>query len=137
MIKLIVGKKGSGKTKQLIEMVNQAASEHAGSILCIENGNSLTLDINHDARLIDYSEYPLTGFNAFAGFLFGCYAQNYDLVHVFIDNLLKIVKVGTDEELAAFIELLASKSEAMGIDFTMIISKDVEELPESIRKYAC
>ena len=135
MIKLIVGKKGSGKTKQLIEMVNEAARENAGSILCLEYGNSLTFDVHYGARLINYDEYPLKGYNALLGFLYGCYAQNYDLNHVFIDNLRKISQEDSFEEMADFLTLLEEKSENLKIDFTITVSADASELPERIQKY--
>lgn len=135
MIKLIVGKKGSGKTKQLIELVNSAAKEHSGSIICLERGNALTFDIHYGARLIDYSEYPLTGYNALLGFLYGCYAQNYDLVHIFIDNLRKIVQSDSAEEMVNFLTLLEKESEKLKIDFTITISADASELPAEVQKY--
>ena len=135
MIKLIVGKKGSGKTKQLIELVNDAARENAGSILCLEHGNSLTFDVHYGARLIDYGEYPLTGYNALLGFLYGCYAQNYDLNHIFIDNLRKISQEDSFEKMADFLALLEEKSENLKIDFTITVSADASELPERMHKY--
>jgi len=135
MIKLIVGKKGSGKTKQLIDLVNSAAQDNSGSIICIEQGHSLTYDIHYGARLIDYSEFPLSGYGALTGFLYGCYAQNYDLVHVFIDNLTKVAQVDNDQELIDFLTLLSEKSESLKINFTITISRDASELPEEVQKY--
>ncbi len=135
MIKLIVGKKGSGKTKQLIELVNEAARENAGSIICLEHGKALTFDVHYGARLIDYSEYPLCGYNALLGFLYGCYAQNYDLNHVFIDNLRKVAQEDSFDKMADFLILLEEKSENLKIDFTITISADASELPDRIHKY--
>jgi len=135
MIKLIVGKKGSGKTKQLIELVNTAAQECSGSVICIEQGHALTYDIHYGARLIDYSEFPLSGYSALKGFLYGCYAQNYDLAHVFIDNLSKVAQEDDDQKMVEFLALFAEKSEDLKIDFTVTISRDITELPEEVQKY--
>lgn len=135
MIKLIVGLKGSGKTKQLIELVNTTAAEQPGSVLCIERGHSLTFSIDRGARLIDYSEFPLKGFNALKGFIFGCYAQNYDLVHIYIDNLFNLSQTDDPAEFILFLKSLSEKGKELNIDFTITVSRDISELPEEVKQY--
>ncbi|MGN1451218.1 MAG: hypothetical protein ACI4XQ_03885, partial [Eubacteriales bacterium] len=106
MIKCIVGLKGHGKTKQLIAMVNEAAENESGSLICIEKSPKLTYDINHKCRLIDTVDYRVSGFESFYGFLCGLYSQNYDITSVFIDSLYKITDDSDAEHAREFFEKL-------------------------------
>lgn len=90
MLKLIAGRKGSGKTKLLISMVNDAVEKSQGKIVCIEKGKKLTYDVNHGARLIDTEEYEIAGYDAFYGFIAGVAACDYDVKEIYIDSFLKI-----------------------------------------------
>ena len=102
MIKLIVGNKGSGKTKLLIEQINAAVKTTSGNIVCVEKGLKMTYDIDHAVRLIDIEDYSVEGYEAFYGFLAGVFAGNYDISEIFVDGTLKVG--GKDyEKLAAFI----------------------------------
>ena len=92
MVRLIMGVKGSGKTKQLIELINNAAKDEPGNVVCIEANRNLTYDIHYHIRLIDAQEYKLNSYDMFRGFISGLYAGNYDITHVFIDSLTKIVE---------------------------------------------
>ena len=87
MVRLIMGVKGSGKTKQLIELINNAAKDEPGNVVCIEANRTMTYDIHYHIRLIDAQEYNLDSYELFRGFISGLYAGNYDISHVFIDNL--------------------------------------------------
>ena len=89
MVRLIMGVKGSGKTKQLIELINNAAKDEPGNVVCIEANRTMTYDIHYHIRLIDAQEYNLDSYELFRGFISGLYAGNYDISHVFIDNLCK------------------------------------------------
>ena len=91
MIKLIVGAKGSGKTKTLIDMIDQATKTSAGNIVVIEKSMKLTTEINHKARLLDVDEYDISGADMFYGFVAGVLAGNYDITELFIDGILKVV----------------------------------------------
>ena len=101
MVKLIVGLKGSGKTKALIEMVNAKVNETPGSVVCLEKGGKLIHEINYQARLIDTDEYKIGSADALYGFLAGIYASNHDLTDLFIDSALKICnnQIDTFEQL--------------------------------------
>ena len=133
MIKLIVGAKGSGKTKTMIEQINQAAKTTSGNVVVIEKSMQLTYDIDHAARLVDLDEYKIAGRDMLYGFLAGVMAGNYDITHMFIDGILKVC--GRDyEAVAALLDTLNTMSgEQMLI--TVTISADQADLPDSIKKY--
>ena len=131
MITLIIGNKGSGKTKRLIQLANEAVEKSNGNVVVIEKGAKLTYDVSHKARLIDIEQYNVSGFDAFYGFLSGICAGNYDVTDIFVDSTLKIT--GRDfEALADFVAKaneLASHSE---VKIVMLISADAGELPARI-----
>ena len=106
MIKVIMGKKGSGKTKQMIDMINSAVQTEHGNVVCIERGSKLTFDISHQIRLVESSEYDITSYTALKGFVSGMYAGNYDITHIFIDSLTKIVGGECDHETEKFLAWL-------------------------------
>ena len=132
MINLITGRKGSGKTKRLIELVNTALEETKGHVVVIEQGTKLRPDIKYTARLIDTNEYKIESFDALYGFLAGIAAGNYDITDVFIDGVLRICTRDYDA-LGAMFDRLDSLD--TGIKFTFTVSADVTELPESVKKY--
>ena len=134
MIKLIVGNKGSGKTKTLIDMINAAVKTTAGNIVCVEKGLKMTYDIDHAVRLIDLEEYKVEGYDAFYGFLAGIFAGNYDISEIFVDGTLKIGGRNYDE-FAAFIERLQVLLDVSKAEVTFTVSCDVSELPENVKKY--
>ncbi len=133
MIKLIVGNKGSGKTKTLITMTNEAVSHSAGNVVCLEKGLKLTYDITHKARLVDTDEYAVEGFDALYGFLAGLMAGNYDITHIFVDATLKIG--GRDyEAFALLVDKLNKLPAASHVEITFTVSCSVEELPERLHE---
>jgi len=128
MIKLIIGKKGSGKTKKLADMVNAAAETSLGNVVCIEKGDTLTYSINHKARLVDSDSYGINGYNEYYGMLSGIKAGNHDVTHIFGDATLRIG--GRDYyELAAFFERLNKIDD---VEFIFTVSCDEAELPEKV-----
>lgn len=135
MVRLIMGVKGSGKTKQLIELINNAAKDEPGNVVCIEANRNMTYDIHYHIRLIDAQEYKLKNFDLFRGFISGLYAGNYDISHVFIDNLLKTVGQSSDQETEAFLNWLDVFGERNNIKFTVTISADPASATEGVRKY--
>jgi hypothetical protein len=130
-----MGVKGSGKTKQLIEMINNAAKDEPGNVVCIEYNPTMTYDIHYHIRLIDAHEYKLNSYEVFRGFLSGLYAGNYDISHVFIDNLCKAV--GNDDLSAAekFLDWMDAFGEQNNIKFTVTISSDAENATDGMRRY--
>ncbi len=134
MIKLIIGKKGSGKTKELINDVHDAVNVENGNIVFICNGDRHVLDLNHSVRLIDVAEFDTADYRVFKSFINGILSQNYDITSVFIDSLFKIVPEDKDN-LVQFIADLDAISDTRGIKFTICISADKSELPDGIEKY--
>jgi len=134
MVKLIVGKKGTGKTKALIEGIHNSINTENGDIVFICNGDRHILDINHSIRLIDVEKFDTEDFRVFKSFILGILSQNYDITSIFVDSLFKIVPDDFDN-LAAFINDLDAISEENNVKFTICISADKSELPEDIYKY--
>ena len=135
MIRVIVGKKGSGKTKQVIEMINSAVDTEHGNVVCIEKGEKLMLDISHKIRLVEASEYDIADYTAMKGFISGLYAGNYDITHIFIDSLTKIIGAEVNFETEKFLEWLENFSRKNGIKFTITISDEESLASEGIKKY--
>ncbi|MDD6012024.1 MAG: hypothetical protein PUC33_04175 [Oscillospiraceae bacterium] len=131
MISLILGHKGSGKTKRLVDCVNKAIETSKGNVVCVEKETKLTYDVNYQARLIATDDYEIKGYSSFYGFLAGVCAGNHDITDVLVDATLRIG--GRDySELALFLEKVYELSSAHEKDFVFTISADKEELPESI-----
>ena len=129
MIKLIVGNKGTGKTKALITMTNDAVNKSTGNVVCLEKGLKLTYDILHKARLVDTEDYNVQGFDSLYGFIAGLMAGNYDITHIFIDATLKIG--GRDyEAFATMVDKLSGLKSTEHIEeMVFTVSCDKEELP--------
>lgn len=134
MIKLIIGNKGSGKTKKLVELVNSCVENSYGNVVCVEKSPKLTYDISSKARLLETETYSINGCKAFYGFLAGICAGNYDVTDVLIDATFKIV--GRDySKLPQFFDMLSELSEATDVNFYFTISCDKEDLPVEIFDY--
>lgn len=134
MINLILGNKGSGKTKRLIDLCNEATAKSKGNVVFIEKNSQLSYNIGHRTRLVAADEYGIQGYDAFYGFISGMCAANYDITDIFVDSTLKIG--GKDlEKLVDFIEKLNGMSDISGINLVLTISVDKENLPERIAKY--
>ncbi|HOB36159.1 MAG TPA: hypothetical protein PKX71_01540 [Candidatus Avimonas sp.] len=135
MVQLILGNKGSGKTKRLIEMCNEATEKSKGHVVLIEKNNQLSYNITYRTRLVAADEYDIQGFDAFYGFISGMCAANYDITDIFVDSTLKIT--GYDfEKLAGFIEKLDSLSKKAEVNIVMTVSADKSSVPETVSKYA-
>ncbi len=134
MVKLIVGLKGTGKTKTLIEKVNAAIDTSKGSVICLEKGDKLRFDIKYQARLIDVVEYDITDAHGLQCFVAGLHASNSDITHLFIDSALKIC--GNDvAAFAAFVDVVNGWAEKWNCEVLMTSSIAEADLPESLKKY--
>lgn len=134
MFKIFAGLKGSGKTKHLIEMVNNAQSTTTGNVVCIEQGTKLIHEINYHTRLIDTTTYDVDNAQKLYGFVCGILSANHDVTDLFIDSALKICKNDMDE-FEAFILHLIPLFEKNNVNFTVTASVEVEKIPESIKQY--
>ena len=135
MVRVIMGKKGSGKTKQMIEMINAAVQTENGNVVCIEKGQKLTFDIHYQIRLVEAGDYDLASYDTLKGFVSGLYAGNYDITHIFIDSLTKITGGECGLETENFLDWLSAFSDKNGIKFTVTISDDASLAPDGIKKY--
>jgi archaellum biogenesis ATPase FlaH len=134
MLKLIIGVKGTGKTKTLINLVNGALEVTKGDVVCVEKGAQLRYDIKPAARLVNSEEYMITDANALYGFIAGMLASNHDVTDLFIDGTLRICQ----RDMAAFDNLLIKLDallEKININLIMTVSMPVEEASETVRKY--
>ena len=135
MIKLLVGHKGSGKTKTMISMANEAVKTSNGNVIVIEKGIQLTYDLSHQVRLVDVEQYGVKNFETYYGFLCGLMAGNYDITDIFCDATFRVC--GKDlEAFASMIEKLVGVTTANGLTLVFVVSCEPEELPEALRQYA-
>lgn len=134
MIQIIFGKKGSGKTKRILDMANASVNEAKGNVLFVDDDRRYTLSLKPQVRFIDASEYAVKGVEPFYGFLAGILAGNYDISVVYIDAFLKLVNA-TEEQLIAFFTKLERLVESANCDIVISYSEDTANVPECIRKY--
>lgn len=130
-----MGLKGTGKTKTLVELVRKAVDEEHGDVICIEKDKVLTYDIPYQARLVHASEYGINSIDLMRGFLSGLSAGNFDITHVFIDNLFKIIGQADAETLEGFLGWLERFGDREGITFTVTVSADPAAYGENITKF--
>lgn len=135
MVKIIMGLKGSGKTKKLVDLVREAVSDGRGDVVCIEKERKLTYDIPYQARLIDAGAYDIGSYEFMKGLLSGIHAGNYDITHVFIDNFYKLVGDKSPEELDKFVRWLDDFSEREKVEFVLSISGDADSVSENVKKH--
>lgn len=140
MIRVILGDKGSGKTKRLIDMTNEALKSEHGSIIFIDDDKRYMYDLRHEIRFVDASEYPVVkGCKAddFLAFISGMLSADFDLSLIAVDAFKKLVKTPLcDAEMENFFSSLEHLSDAHNCNFVLSISVSEEEVPEYIRKYA-
>ena len=134
MIHVIMGLKGSGKTKKLIASINETVANANGDVVCIEYGKKLTYDLTYRVRLVDSKEYGINNQDKLKGFLSGLHAGNFDITNVFIDNLYKTI--GSDkaagEEFVAWCAKFAAEN---NMEITMTISEDPANASEAVKQY--
>lgn len=134
MVKVIMGLKGSGKTKQLIDLVHKAVSEDR-CVICIEKDPTLRYDIPSRARHVYTSNYGLKGFEFLKGFISGLHAGNYDINEIFVDGLYKMVDGSDINAVEGFLEWLEKMGAQEDINFTLTLSADDAAATEKIKKY--
>ena len=127
MIRLITGKKGSGKTKIIIDRINTAVKNTNGCLVCIEKGETLRRSISYKVRWCDTEQFAIDTFDAFYGFVAGMLAGNYDIKEIYVDGILKIAGADFEEKL----DKLTGDDSVV----TFTVSADVSELPASVTKF--
>lgn len=135
MIKVIVGEKGCGKTAQLVDDLNAQANSEGTNVVCIEVGQRLDRMVKYKIRLIDITEYPVTGYNELLSFIAGISAKDYDLTHVYIDSIGKITGDHDLANLDQFLVKLAEFSDKNCFSVMIMLSANAEHLPQGIRQY--
>ena len=135
MVRVIMGVKGTGKTKQMIDLINSAVNVENGHVLCLAKDNKLMYDIKSDIRLVAANEYTINGYDGLMGFVSGLYASNYDITHIFINSLTKVAKVDVDVNTEKFLDWLEKFSEKNGIKFTVTITADETTATDGVKKY--
>lgn len=135
MVKLIVGLKGTGKTKALVEQVKKAVEEENGNVVCLEKEKNLTYDIPYTVRLIHITDYGFGSLEFFRGFVSGLHAADYDISHIFIDGLMKMFKEPDLDKIAQFLDELDAFGEKENIRFTITATLDPDQIGENIKKY--
>ena len=134
MIHVIMGLKGSGKTKKMIDSINAALQSANGDVVCIEYGKKLTYDVNYRVRLVDSKEYGIKSLDMLKGFLSGLHAGNFDITNVYVDNLYKTI--GNDRAAGeAFILWCADFAQANNMNITITVSDDPAEASEAVKQY--
>ena len=131
MVTLLIGKKGTGKTKKLIDRANAAVAASSGNVVVIEKGAKLTYDVTHKARLIDTEQYNITGYDMLYGFISGICAGNYDVTDSLVDSTFKIAPEAI-AGLESFTKKLQELSESTSTNIVMLISADEADVPDSI-----
>lgn len=131
MVNLITGEKGTGKSKKLMELATKAEENSKGLVVVVEEGKSFKFDFSHKIRLIDSNEYNLKGYDMLYGFLSGISAGNYDVTDILVDNTLTICNDDINK-LENFVKALNKLSESADINFTLSVSKNIKNLPQSL-----
>lgn len=133
MIKLITGKKGTGKTKVLIDMINDSVKTTNGCLVCVEKGETIRSSISYKVRWCGVDQFNISGYDAFYGFLAGMLAGNYDIKEVFVDGIIKIGGPDLNELGAMLSKVQALTGDETSVVFT--ISADNADLPEAVTKF--
>ncbi|MBR6030144.1 MAG: twitching motility protein PilT [Clostridia bacterium] len=134
MIQIIAGKKGSGKTKRLIDMTNATAAESHSDVVFLDDDNSYMFDIDRKVRFVNAADYHVHTPDMFIGFLGGMLSQNFDIGTVFIDAFTRLCKTELSKAGSLF-DAMNELSEKHGVNFVLSVSADVSELPEFMQKY--
>lgn len=135
MVKVIMGLKGSGKTKKLIESINATVAKSEGSVVCIEKGTALRYDVTNRCRLIDAGEYQLYGYTFLKGFICGLHAGNFDITDIYIDSFYKIIAEPSEDKTDEFLTWCDEFGKANNVNVTVSLSQDISTATETMKKY--
>lgn len=132
MIEIIAGKKGKGKTKQLLDKVNTEIKQAHGNLVYLDKSTKHMYELNNKVRLIDTSEFPISNSDEFVGFICGILSQDHDLEKMYLDSFLKISKI-ENEDMVKILEKLEAIGETYQVTFVLSVSMDESELPDTLK----
>ena len=135
MVRLIMSGSGEGKTKQLLELMDSAAETSTGCMVCIEPTRNMSFSLRHQTRMIDASEFSIDSFETLRGFICGLYAGNYDISHVFIDNLCKVARSNDERQVGQFLNWLDGFSSPLNLKITVTVSANPDTATDTMRKF--
>ena len=135
MVKLIMSGSGEGKTKQLLALMDSAAETEVGCMVCIEPTRNMSFNLRHQTRMIDASEFSIDSFETLRGFICGLYAGNYDISHVFIDNLCKVARSNDERQVGQFLNWLDGFSSPLNLKITVTVSANPDTATDTMRKF--
>ncbi len=135
MIRVILGEKGTGKTKMLIDSVHAAVESEKGNVVFINNGSQHITDVSHKIRLVDTAEFSVATYSEFYGLICGILAQNYDVSYIFVDSITKIAK-GEMEELEKLLDKLQALCEKFEVQMLMTVSLSAKDASDKIKAFA-
>lgn len=137
MVELLIGKKGTGKTKALIEKVNNALTVAKGNVVFISNDTNRNIfDVKSKARMVDTSEFEIKSYDEFLGFISGIISRDFDITNIFVDGIFKIVGSDNLDGFESFLNRLETMSQNFEITFVISVSIDAETAPDYIKKLA-
>ncbi len=134
MIQVIHGKKGSGKTKKILDLANQVVQEAKGDVIFVDDDNRYMFDLRHEVRFVNASEYGVKGIDVFFGFICGMLAQNFDIHYIFIDAFMKLANTDAPNT-ACFFEKLKDLADKRNVHFVLSVSLDDNDAPDFIKQY--
>ncbi len=136
MVELLIGKKGTGKTKALIEKVNNALTVAKGNVVYISNSGENMFDIKSKVRMANTSDFNIASYEEFIGFISGIVSRDYDITNIFVDGIFKIVASDNLDGFEAFLTKLEAMGQKFNISFVISVSIDAETAPDYIKKLA-
>lgn len=134
MVSMIVGSKGTGKTKRMIKMANEDVENLNGNVVYIDDDKRHMYDLNHDMRFMNMEDYPIRTKEEFFGFVCGIISNNYDIQRIYIDGLLKVVDI-TEEEMTGYFKQFSDIAESNDLKFIFSLNKDSSSIPGELKKY--
>ena len=135
MVKLYAGLSGSGKTRQMLSDIDEAVKHETGSLVCIEMKTSLRYDVNYKVRLIEYQVYGLEGSRALRGFISGLHAGNFDITHIYLKSIHRLLGTDDVDAMADFVAWCERFGKANNVSFTMTARVDPVGMPERLKQY--
>lgn len=133
MVTLIAGKKGSGKTKDIVKKANEELVASKGNVIFIDDDNRAMYDLHHDIRFINLGEFPITNSCEFLGFICGLISNNYDIEKIYIDGIMNTVKI-SETEISEWFAKIDDISDAFSIDFVITLNYETE-IPDSLHRF--